>query len=229
MRIRPSDHVLLVATVTLAVLVSLAGRSVIVPAAQADPPDGAGAGKVAPFTSRGGVSAEDVLIASFTPGYTGEPIRACGRLGHGTILFPQPGSSCTVKPGTTVLVPLPGASCSDAEPDPYFAETAAEQRACALANVQQDNVRLTVSVDGRPAQNVYSDRFLTITDQFGVLSQPGNPFSATPGPTTVVIAGYLGVARGLPPGHHTFVVSGFAFGVSFSFGWAVDVRPAADR
>lgn len=224
MRIRPSAHHCIL-TVTLAAALSL-----IAPAAQADPPGGAGAGMVAPFTSHAGVSAEDVVIASFMPLYTGEPIPACGRFGNGKLLFPQPGGACTIKPGTSVLVPLPGASCSDAEPPPYFAETAAEQRACALANVGEDIVvRFTVSVDGGPPQNVHSDRFLNITDQFGVISQPGNPAGATPGPTTVVIAGYLGVVRGLPPGRHTFVVSGFAFGVSFSFGWTVDVRPGADR
>ena len=57
-----------------ALLVSLAALSVIVPAAQAEPPAGAGAGKVAPFKSGGGVSAQEVAIASFTPSYTGEPV-----------------------------------------------------------------------------------------------------------------------------------------------------------
>jgi hypothetical protein len=51
-----------------ALLVSLAALAVIVPTAQADPPAGAGAGKVAPFEFGGGVSAEEVIIASFTPG-----------------------------------------------------------------------------------------------------------------------------------------------------------------
>jgi hypothetical protein len=209
-------------------LVSLAALSVIIPAARADPPAGAGAGKVAPFQAAGGVSAEEVLIASFTPAYTGEPVPACGLLGEDKLLFAQPESTCTIKPGTKVLVPLPGTSCSDAEPPPFFAETAAEQRACALASVRQDVLQVTVSVDGGPPQNVHSDRFLVITDQFGVISQPGNPFGARPGPTTVVAVGYLGVVRGLPPGRHTFVVSGSFFG-SFTFGWTVDVVPGADR
>ena len=212
-----------------ALLVSLAALSIIVPAAQADPPAGAGAGKVAPFTSGGGVSAEEVFIASFTPSYTGEPVPACDLLGKGKVLFAQPGSSCTVKPGVKVLVPLPGASCSDAEPPPFFGETAAEQRACALATVRQDVVRVTVSVDGDPPQDVLSDRFLNFTDQFDVVSRPGNPFGATPGPTTLVAVGYLGVLRGLPPGRHTFVVSGFAFGGPFTSSWTVDVVPGADR
>lgn len=210
-------------------LVSLAALLVIIPAAQAKPPAGAGAGKVAPFVSGGGVSAEEVLIAGFTPLYTGEPVPACRLLGEGKVLFAQPDSACTVKPGTKLLVPLPGASCSDAEPPPFFAETAAEQRACALASVREDVVRVTVSVDGGPPQNVLSDRFLTITDQFGVVSQPGNPFGARPGPTTVVAVGYLGVLRGLPPGRHTFVVSGFAFGGSFTISWTVTVVPGTDR
>ena len=212
-----------------AVLVSLVALSVIAPAAQADPPAGAGAGKVAPFTSGGGVSAEEVLIASFTPYYTGEPVPACTLLADGKVLFSQPGSTCTVKPGTKVLVPLPGASCSDADPPPFFAETAAEQRACALASVREGVLQVMVSVDGGPSQNVLSDRFLTITDQFGVLSQPGNPFGARPGPTTVVVVGYVGVLRGLPPGRHTFVVSGVAFGGSFTGSWTVNVVAGADR
>jgi hypothetical protein len=212
-----------------AVLVSLATLSGIIPAAQADPPAGAGAGKVAPFTSGGGVSAEEVLIASFTPAYTGEQVAACTLLADGKVLFSQGGSTCTVKPGTKVLVPLPGATCSDAELPPFFAETAAGQRACALANVRQDVLQVVVSVDGGPPQNVRSDRFLNITDQFGVVSQPGNPFGARPGPTTVVAVGYLGVLRGLPPGRHTFVVSGFAFGGSFTNSWTVNVVAGADR
>jgi hypothetical protein len=213
----------------VAVLVSLAALSVIAPAAQADPPAGAGAGKVAPFKSVGGVSAEEVLIASFTPFYTGEPVDPCTRLADGKILVPQDGSTCTVKPGTQVIVEGPGVSCSDAEPPPFFAETADGQRACALANLRgpEGVLRIMVSVDGGPPQNVLSDRFLTITDQFGVLSQPGNPFGARPGPTTLVAAGYFGVLRGLPPGRHTFVVSQLAFGVSDTFSYTVNVVPGA--
>ena len=213
----------------VAVLVSLAALSVILPAAQADPPAGAGAGKVAPFTSVGGVSAEEVLIASFTPFYTGEPVDPCTPLADGKILFPQPGSTCTVKPGTKVIVPLPGVSCSDAELAPFFAQMAAGQRTCALANLRgpEGVLEVMVSGDGGPPQNVLSDRFLTITDQFDVLSQPGNPFGATPGPTTVVAAGYIGVLRGLPPGSHTFVVSAFNFGAPFTATWTINVAPGA--
>jgi hypothetical protein len=142
-------------------------------------------------------------------------------------LFALPETTCAVKPGVKVLVPLPGVSCSDAEPPPFFGDTAAEQRACALAIVRQQVLELTVSVDGGPPQNVLSDRFLTFSDQFDVVSQPGNPFGATPGPTTLVAVGYLGVLRGLPPGHHTFVVSGFAFGGPFTSTWTVNVVPGS--
>jgi hypothetical protein len=212
-----------------ALLVSLAALVVIVPAAQSQPSAGAGAGKVAPVKSGGGVSAEEVLIASFTPGYTGQPVPACSLLGHGKVLFAQPETTCTVKPGVKVLVPLPGVSCSDAEPPPTYGETAGEQRACALAIIRQGVLRLTVGVDGGPPQNVLSDRFLGITHQFDVVSQPGNPFGATPGPTTVVGVGYVGVLRGLPPGRHTYVVSGFAFGQSFSVSSTVNVIPGRHR
>src|SRR3954454_21449099 len=155
-----------------AVLVSLAALSVIIPAAQADPPTGAGAGKVAPFTFGGGVSAQEVLIASFTPAYTGESVPACRLLGKGKVLFAGPETTCTVKPGVKVLVPLPGASCSDAEPPPFFGESAAEQRACALAIIRQEVLELTVSVDAGPPQNVLSDRFLPISGLFDVVAQP---------------------------------------------------------
>jgi hypothetical protein len=212
-----------------AVLVSLAALSVIIPAAQAHPPAGAGAGKVAPFTSGGGVSAQEVAIASFTPSYTGEPVPACRLLGKGKVLFAGPETTCVVKPGVKVLVPLPGATCSDAEQPPFFGESAAEQRACALAFIREQVLELTVSIDGGPPQNVLSDRFLSISDQFDVVSQPGNPFGARPGPTTVVAVGSLGVLRGLPPGQHTFVVSGFAFRAPFTSTWTVNVVPGADR
>src|SRR3954451_16980549 len=78
-----------------ALLVSLAALSVIIPAAQADPPTGAGAGKVAPFTSGGGVSAQEGPIASFTPAYTGEPVPACRLLGKGKVLFGGAETTCT--------------------------------------------------------------------------------------------------------------------------------------
>ena len=206
-----------------ALLVSLAALAVLVPAAQAHPPGGAGGGKVAPFAYGGGVTADDVAIASFTPSYTGEPVPACRLLGRGKVLFALPGSTCTVKAGVQVLVPLPGVSCSDAEPPPFFGSTEAEQRRCAFAIVREQVLEVTVSVDGGPPQNVLSNRFLTVSDQFGVVSQPGNPFGATPGPTTLVAVGYLGVLRGLRPGRHTFVVAGNAFGGPFTSTWTVDV------
>ena len=206
-------------------LVSLAALSVIVPAAQADPRTG----KVKPFVAGGGVSADEFAVAAFTPSYTGEPVPACMLLGEGKLLFAQPGSTCTIEPGVKVLVPLPGVTCSDAESPPYFGATEAEQRACALAIVREEVLALTVSVDGGSPQDVLSDRFLDIADQFSVVSQPGNPFGAEPGPTTVVAVGYLGVLRGLPPGQHTFVVSGFAFGGPFTFSWTVNVVAGAKR
>src|SRR3954451_25272731 len=83
---------------SVAPLVSLAALCVIIPAAQAHPPAGAGAGKVAPFTSGGGVSAQEVAIASFTPSYTGEPVPACRLLGKGKVLFAGAGTTCTVMP-----------------------------------------------------------------------------------------------------------------------------------
>jgi len=43
-----------------------------------------------------------------------------------------------------------------------------------------------------------------------------------------VAVGYLGVLRGLSPGQHTFVVSGFAFGESFTETWTVNVVPGSD-
>jgi hypothetical protein len=215
------------------VLVSLAAVSVILPAAQADPPAGAGAGKVAPFKSVGGVSAEEVVIASFRPSYTARSAPECRRLAHGKILFPQPDSTCRVKRGTQVIVPMPGFSCSDAEEEPFFAKTAAGQRRCAVELLRGPLgvLQLMVSVDGGPPQNVLSKRFRTITDQFRVISRPGNDFGARPGPTTVVAAGYLGVLRGLPPGRHTFEVSQIAFGGSepVTLSYTVNVVARAGR
>src|SRR5690349_2796077 len=140
-----------------AVLLSIAALPVAIPAAQATPPAGAGAGKVAPFTQVAGVSAEEAVVIGFVPNYTGERLPACNVIGNGKLLGSDPGVTCTVKPGTHVIVPLPGVSCSDAEPDPFFAEGATAQRACALAHARDDISAITVTVDGGPPQDVRND------------------------------------------------------------------------
>ena len=208
-----------------AVLGALAALFLVVPVAQADPPTGAGAGKVTPFTPVGGLTAEDVVAMSFVPNYTGVQAPACGMLGRGDkVLFPGVGSTCTVKPGTRIVVPLPGASCSDAEPVPFYGATEPEQLACAAAIADAAITEVTVRVDGGPPQDVRNDRYSVITDQFSVISRAGNPFGATPGPTTLVVVGYLGVLRGLPPGSHTIVVSG-DLGGPFTWTFSVNVVP----
>ena len=204
----------------------LAALGVVGASAHAAPPPGAGAGKVVPFVSSGGVSADDVIIASFIPSYTGESVPACRLLGGDRVLFAQPESTCTVESGTTVIVPLPGATCSDAEKSPYYGATEAEQRACAL-EANQAVLGLKVSVDGGPPQDVSGDRFLHITDQFSVVSQPGNPFDARPGPTTLVAVGSLGALRGLPPGRHTFEVFVLVSGGVVTEHWTINVVPGA--
>ena len=214
-----------------AVLVSLATLPALAPAAHADPPTGAGAGagNVVPFVSVGGLSVNDLLAEDFRPFYTGEAVPACKPLVGGKLLRLQADSNCTVKPGTQVLVGLPGATCSDAEEPPYFAATGAEQRACALDAVREGVHEIMVSVDGGPPQDLLSDRFLSVTDQFSVVSQPGNPFGATPGPTKLAAAGYEAVLRGMPPGPHSYVVSGDAFGSRFTAHFTFNVLPGAGR
>jgi len=213
---------------SVAVLVSLAALPALAPAAHADPSTGAGAGKVVPFVSVGGLSVNDLLAEDFRPYYTGEAVPACKLLAGGKLLRLKADSNCTVKPGTQVLVGLPGATCSDAEEPPFYAATAAEQRACALDFVRQGINEIMVSVDGGPPQDLLNDRFLSVTDQFRVVSQPGNPFGATPGPTTLAAAGYEAVLRGMPPGPHSYVVSGDAFG-QFTAHFTFNVLPGADR
>jgi hypothetical protein len=111
---------------------------------------------------------------------------------------------------------------------PFFAETAPEQRACALRFVRDGVNEIMVSVDGGPPQDVLDDRFLSVTDQFSVVSQPGNPFGAEPGPTTLAAAGYEAVLRGIPPGPHSYVVFGDAFG-EFTAHFTFNVLPGAER
>lgn len=208
-----------------AALGALAALSVVVPVAQADPPTGAGAGKVTPFTPVAGLTAEEVVANSMLPNYTGVQAPACDLLGRGdNVLFPGIGSTCTVKPGTRIVVPLPGVSCSDAEPAPFYGATESEQLACATAIADAAITEVTVRVDGGPPQDVHDDRYSVTTGQFDVISQPGNPFGATPGPTTLVVAGYLGVLRGLPPGSHTIEISG-DLGGPFTWTFTVNVVP----
>jgi hypothetical protein len=210
-----------------ALLAALVALSVVASVAQAEPPAGAGAGKVVPFKSVAGFTAEDVAVALFTPFYTGEATQECPLFAGGKLLFPTEGSTCTVKPGTKVIAPLPGVSCSDAEPAPYFGATEAEQRACAESGLR-DFTRIAITVDGGRPQTI-GDRFQVTTDQFSVITQPDNPFGADPGPTTLVVASYAGLVKGLPPGRHTIVASGELFGEPYTATFTVEVVPPGRR
>src|SRR3954453_6888439 len=148
MRYRRSAAVLVSLAALPALRVALPPPPALAPAAHADPSTGAGAGKVVPFVSVGGLSVNDLLAEDFKHFYTGEAGPACKPLAGGKLLRLKPDSNCTVKPGTQVLVGLPGATCSDAEQKPFFAATAAEQRACALDSVRQGVHEIVVSVDG---------------------------------------------------------------------------------
>ena len=66
----------------------------------------------------------------------------CLSIGHrGRVLVPTGGvvvpgeginMTCVVRVGRPVVVVMTSADCSDAEPEPFYAKSAAAQRACAI-------------------------------------------------------------------------------------------------
>lgn len=119
--------------------------------------------------------------------------------------------ACTVRVGRPVVLVLPSADCSSAEPAPFFATTAREQRACALRNLSTIGVTsIDVSVDGRPPVDVFQRRFLEVSPQRRVVFPESPVFGARPGPATFVAAAWMAEIRGLRRGEHTVTTTSTA-------------------
>lgn len=112
--------------------------------------------------------------------------------------------ACTVKVGRPVVLVMTSADCSTAEPPPFYAATAGEQRSCAIANLKAIDIRsITVSVDGGQAVDIFRPRFLEVSPQRDVVFPEDPVFDAAPGPATFVGAAWMAEIRGLKRGAHT--------------------------
>ena len=123
----------------------------------------------------------------------------------GGLLTPE-GMTCTVKVNRPVLLVMSSADCSTAEPPPYFARTAAEQRRCAIDALTRSPAfeiqAINVSLDGAPAVDIASRRFFAVSPQRRVVF-PENPvFGATPGAATFVAAAWIAEIKGMHRGRH---------------------------
>ena len=112
--------------------------------------------------------------------------------------------TCTVQRGRPVVLVLSSADCSSAEPPPFLATTAREQRACALRNLNSIGITsIDISVDGGPAVDVFQQRFLEVSRQRHVVFPADPVFGAQPGPATFVAAAWMAEIVGMRRGDHT--------------------------
>jgi hypothetical protein len=170
-------------------------------------------GVVAPVHSVAGLSGSELLgegWVALLSNPVGTHSGSCVPLGNkGKVLAPEPDedltASCTVKPGTPIVIFF-GSECSNVEPDPFFGETEAQQRACAVAFDHEFFVAATITVDdGRPV-DILIPRFELISPQRSVVLPPDNFLGVDPGPATFVAHGWVAIVRGLGPGQHTIAV-----------------------
>lgn len=146
-------------------------------------------------------------------GYT---VNLCQDLGRrGKVLVPAGGlateadstrieMTCTVKVGRPVVLIMTSADCSTREPVPFRAFTAAEQRACAIRNLDDINTKsIILSVDGGRPVDIHQPRFFKVSKQRNVVFPQNAVFQAEPGAGTFVAAGWMAQIRGLKKGDHT--------------------------
>ena len=120
---------------------------------------------------------------------------------------PEP-PTCVVKPGTPVFLFTFFVECSAVEAPPFFGATAEAQRQCALEDLRTFGVydANLVSIDGGPATDVYSDRYLAVSPQLTARLPDPNILGVSAASTTFVSAAWVAMIRPLPPGTHTIRV-----------------------
>jgi hypothetical protein len=172
-----------------------------------------GGAVVAPVRSVAGLSGGELFgeaWAKLLSNPVGTFSGSCMPLGHkGKVLAPEPGedftATCTVKPGTPLFFWF-GSECSNVEEPPFFGETAAEQRECAVA-ADEFFVSATITVDDGPTVGFLNSRFELISPQRTVQLPPDNFLGVDPQPATFVAHGWGALVRGLRPGEHTITVT----------------------
>jgi len=204
----------------LMVVVVAAACVVAMPVAQAAPPDG----NLLPATKRlGGMTAgqllgeETRLLVEFPVGSgpLGGGDESCfsSTGGAGVLIVwtrfeDEPPAECVVKPGTPVFLFGAWVFCDEVEDPPFFAVGEEEQRECALQGVETllEFDAILVSVDGGPAVDIGTDRYLAVSPQGTAQLPEDNIFGVDPQQMTFVTAGYVAMLRPLAPGEHTITV-----------------------
>jgi hypothetical protein len=135
---------------------------------------------------------------------------SCIPLGNkGKVLAPEPDedftASCTIKPGTTLLFAF-GSECSNVEEPPFFGETEAEQRECAIAFDEEFFVAASITVDDGQPVDILNPRFELVSRQRTVDLPEDNFLGVPAGPATFTAHGWGAIVKGLPPGEHTIEV-----------------------
>jgi hypothetical protein len=155
---------------------------------------------------------------------------SCIPLGNkGKVLAPEPDedftASCTVKPGTTLLFAF-GSECSNVEEDPFFGETEAEQRECAIAFDEEFFVAASITVDGGQPVDILNPRFELVSRQRTVNLPEDNFLGVPAGPATFTAHGWGAIVKGLRPGQHVIEVTVTDVeGFTATFTATIDVVP----
>ncbi len=116
--------------------------------------------------------------------------------------------TCTVKPGTPIFLFAFFNECSEVE---NALQTEAEQRQCAVEGLVRFAANfgfeaILISVDGGPAIDILSDRYLAVSPQMTANLPEDNILGVPTQATTFVAAGWVAMLRPLPPGTHTIRV-----------------------
>ena len=127
------------------------------------------------------------IPAAENPLFPPSPAR-CLRLGRHGKVAARAGTArsapltCTIKAGTPLFLAAGLSECSSGEPEPYRAFTEEEQRECAieLFSLTSPIVATLMSLDGRPAVEIHTERFQLVSPQTPVVSPKAR--STTPKP-----------------------------------------------
>ena len=118
-------------------------------------------------------------------------------------------TECHVKPGTPLFFSTLFAECSSVEDPPFFGATAEEQRACALAFLNDPLLfdEILVQIDDQPAVNIGLPKYLATSGQVSVDLPDPNILRVPDRHATFVAAAYSATLKPLPPGTHSITVT----------------------
>ena len=136
------------------------------------------------------------------PADENNPFVAGGCILQGKVAIRYSGD-CTVPPGTAVFVMLFSTECSNREPEPFFADNAADAEASGRANAGAATA-LDLSVDGGPVMHLLDDDFSAVIP-YTTVPWPEDNIFELPGGGTISFGGfgYAALMNPLPRRTHT--------------------------